>query len=126
LLELVAIAVGGAFGAVARFSLGNVINALLGTDFPYSILIVNVLGSFLMGICFELLVEDTDFPAVLRSILMVGFLGAFTTFSTFSIQVLGLLETGRIVSALIYVIASVCLSLLAVVFGIFICRELTT
>jgi CrcB protein len=79
-----------------------------------------------MGICFELLVEDTDFPAVLRSILMVGFLGAFTTFSTFSIQVLGLLETGRIVSALIYVIASVCLSLLAVVFGIFICRELTT
>ena len=118
-------AIGGAFGAVARFSLGNIINEMLGTDFPYSILIVNVLGSFLMGVCFELLVEGTLFPAVFRSLLMVGFLGAFTTFSAFSIQVLGLLETGRILAGMTYLFGSVCLSVLGVVLGIFICRQLT-
>ncbi len=124
-MELIAIAIGGAFGAVARFSLGNIINDALGTEFPYSILIVNVVGSFLMGVCFEFLVEDTIFPAVWRSVLMVGFLGAFTTFSSFSVQVLGLLETGRIVAAMTYVLASVCLSIVGVIFGIFICRQLT-
>lgn len=125
MLELVAIALGGAFGAVARFSLGSVINDLLGTDFPYAILIVNVLGSFLMGIGFELLVENPVFPGVWRSLLLVGFLGAFTTFSTFSSQVLGLIEAGRIIDGMIYILASVCLSILAVVIGIFICRQLT-
>ena len=102
-MELVAIALGGAAGAVARYSLGNLINLHLGTQFPYSILIINVLGSLIMGILFELLVEDVHLPAVWRSLLMVGFLGAFTTFSTFSMQVLGLIETGRFVAALSYV-----------------------
>lgn len=124
-MELVAIAIGGAFGAVARFSLGGVINDLLGTNFPYGILIVNVLGSFLMGIGFELLVENPVFHGIWRSMLLVGFLGAFTTFSTFSSQVLGLIEAGRIVDGMIYILASVCLSILAVVIGIFICRQLT-
>ena len=125
MLELVAIAVGGAFGAVARFSLGNLVTQHLGTEFPYSILIVNVLGSFLMGIGFELLVENPLVPGIWRSVLLVGFLGAFTTFSTFSSQVLGLFETGQFGYALIYILASVFLSILAVAVGIFICRELT-
>jgi len=86
LAELVAIAIGGALGAVARFSLGNVINGLVGTQFPYGILLVNVLGSLLIGVFFELLVEDRLFPPVYRSVIIVGFLGAFTTFSTFSIR----------------------------------------
>ena len=126
LLEFFAIAVGGALGAVSRYSLGNLVNHLFGTDYPYSILLVNVLGSFLMGICFELLVEAPIFPAVWRSFLMVGFLGAFTTFSTFSMQVLGLFESGRMLAALSYVLLSVTLSIIAVAIGIFICRELTT
>jgi len=125
-LEVVAVALGGAFGAVARFSLGNMISDALGTDFPYSILIVNVLGSFLMGVGFELLVENNAVPAIWRSLLLVGFLGAFTTFSTFSSQVLGLLETGRIAYALIYILSSVCLSVLAVAVGIFVSRQLTS
>ena len=125
-MELVAIALGGAAGAVARYSLGNLINLHLGTQFPYSILIINVLGSLIMGILFELLVEDVHLPAVWRSLLMVGFLGAFTTFSTFSMQVLGLIETGRFVAALSYVTMSVVLSVLAVAIGIFLCRQFTS
>ena len=126
MLELVAIAIGGALGAVARFSLGNLVNAYLGTQFPFSILIVNVLGSFLIGICFELMVEDNIFPPVYRSVMIVGFLGAFTTFSTFSMQVVGLLETGRFGAAMIYVIGSVVLSVVAVILGVFACRQLTS
>ena len=124
--ELVAIAIGGALGAVARFSLGNVINDLVGTQFPYGILLVNVLGSLLIGVFFELLVEDTLFPPVYRSVIIVGFLGAFTTFSTFSMQVVGLLETGRFSAAAIYTIASVALSMIAVIIGIFVTRQLTS
>jgi CrcB protein len=125
-LELFAIAIGGALGAMARFSLGNLVNDLMGTQFPYGILLVNVLGSFLIGVCFELLVEDTIFPPVYRSLIMVGFLGAFTTFSTFSMQVVGLLEAGRFAPAMIYIIGSVVLSVIAVILGIFVCRQLTS
>ena len=113
-------------GAVARFSLGNLTSDLVGTQFPYSILLVNVLGSFLIGICFELMVEDSIFPAVYRSLVITGFLGAFTTFSTFSMQVVGLLETGRPAAAIVYVVFSVVLSVIAVILGIFVCRQLTS
>ncbi len=124
--ELLAIAIGGALGAVARFSLGNLINYFLGTHFPFSILIVNVLGSFLIGICFELMVEDSILPPIYRSVVIVGFLGAFTTFSAFSMQTVGLLETGRFGAAMIYVVGSVVLSVVAVIPGVFACRQLTS
>ena len=113
-------------GAVARFSLGNAITSLLGVGYPYGILVINIIGSFFVGICFELLVEEAILPPVWRSMLMVGFLGAFTTFSTFSVQVLGLFEAGRPLAALSYVLLSVVLSVLAVAVGIFIVRQLTT
>ena len=106
--------------------LGNLINDYLGTEFPYSILIVNVAGSFLIGVCFELLVEDSILPPVFRSVFIVGFLGAFTTFSTFSMQVVGLLETGRFSAAIIYMVGSVVLSIIAVILGIFVCRQLAS
>ncbi len=125
-MELLAIAVGGALGAVARFSLGNTIGEVFGTDFPYGILFINILGSFLMGVLFVFLVEEGHLPAVWRSALMVGFLGAFTTFSTFSMQALGLMEEGRLIAAASYVIGSVVLSILALMIGVFICRQLTS
>ncbi len=125
-MELIAIAIGGALGAMARFSLGNLVNDLLGTQFPYGILLINVLGSFLIGVCFELMVEDSIFPPVYRSLVMVGFLGAFTTFSTFSMQVVGLLEAGRFGAVMIYIVGSVVLSVIGVILGIFVCRQLTS
>lgn len=124
--ELIAIALGGALGAVARFLLGNAANDWFGTEFPYGILIINVLGSLCMGILFVMLVEKSFLPAIWRSTLLVGFLGAFTTFSTFSLQTLSLIETGRVAAAAGYVISSVTLCIFAVTIGIFVTRELTT
>lgn len=125
MLEMIAIAVGGALGAVARYSAGHWVGEWLGTDFPWGILLINVSGSLAIGVAFVLLVEQGTFSAVLRSALMVGFLGAFTTFSTFSLQTLALMETGRYLEAILYVLGSVLLSLGAVSLGVFLCRQLT-
>lgn len=125
MIELIAIAVGGAFGAVARFSLEQWLGQSLGTEFPWGILLINVSGSLAIGILFVLLVEHGHLSSTYRSALMVGFLGAFTTFSTFSLQTLALIETGRFLEALTYVLASVVLSLGAVAIGVFITRQLT-
>ena len=124
--EILAIAFGGALGAVARYLLGQGVNLWFGTDFPYGILLINIIGSLLMGILFVILVEKSMFPVILRSTLLVGFLGAFTTFSTFSLQTLSLIETGRLGAAATYVVASVILCLIAVSIGIFATRELTS
>jgi CrcB protein len=124
-IELIAIAVGGALGAVARFSLGQWVGDSLGTEFPWGILLINVIGSLAIGILFVLLVEHEHLSSIYRSALMVGFLGAFTTFSTFSLQTLALIETGKFLEALTYILASVVLSLGAVALGVFITRQLT-
>jgi CrcB protein len=125
LLEMLAIAVGGAIGAMARYGAAHWLGEALGTDFPWGILLVNVSGSLAIGVLFVLLVEQGHLSAVLRSALIVGFLGAFTTFSTFSLQTLALFETGRYLEATLYVLGSVVLSLGAVALGVFLCRQLT-
>ncbi|XOV88569.1 MAG: fluoride efflux transporter CrcB [Pseudomonadota bacterium] len=122
--ELVAIGLGGALGAVARHGVAHVCNLLFGTQFPYGTLVVNVVGSFLIGILFVLLVERALLPPVWRSVLIVGFLGAFTTFSTFSLQTLALFEEGRAGAALVYVGASVIVCVLAAALGLALARQL--
>ncbi|MDA0790569.1 MAG: fluoride efflux transporter CrcB [Proteobacteria bacterium] len=122
--ELLAIAVGGALGALARFWSTNFITGLLGAGFPYGILIVNVIGSLLIGIAFVVLVERTEAHGAVRSFVMVGLLGAFTTFSTFSLQTLGLIEAGRLIAALAYVFGSVLLCMAGVTLGVYIARML--
>ena len=105
--ELIAIAIGGAVGAVSRYWLTQLAAILFSPEFPYGILIVNLIGSLAIGVLFVLLVERSLLPPIWRSILMVGFLGAFTTFSTFSLQALDLSETGRLIAAAAYVGISV-------------------
>ncbi len=107
MIEALAVAVGGALGALARFWLGRAADDLFGINFPWSILIINVLGSITIGIAFELLVERNSAAAIWRPLLMVGFLGAFTTFSSFSLQTLALIESARLLAAGGYVMASV-------------------
>jgi CrcB protein len=120
--EIIAIAVGGALGALSRFWATNLANLLFGTDFPYGILIVNIAGSFAIGIVFILLVERSLMPTILGAGLMVGFLGAFTTFSTFSLQALGLMESGRFLAAAMYIAGSVIICILAAALGMLIAR----
>ena len=120
--EVIAIAVGGALGALSRFWATNLANILFGTDFPYGILIVNIAGSFAIGIVFILLVERSLLPTFWGAGLMVGFLGAFTTFSTFSLQALGLLESGRFFAAAIYIAGSVIVCIFAAALGMLIAR----
>ena len=108
---------GGALGAVARYVLSTTIMDKMGANFPYGTLLVNVLGSFLMGFLAMFLVERIGLDPLLRLGLFVGFLGAFTTFSTFSMETMNLFEQGYHVRALINMLVNVLFSVLAVWLG---------
>ena len=111
--ELVAIAAGGSLGAVMRYALSNAVYSWLGRGFPYGTLSVNVIGSFLIGIAFVLLTEKLTLGSEVRAFILIGFLGAFTTFSTFSLETLNLLQQGFLVKALANILLSVLLCLVA-------------
>ena len=110
---LTAIALGGALGSVARHGMTVYFDDLRSGDFPYGIFIANIVGSAAIGVLFGLILKQGLLSEVWRSLLMVGFLGAFTTFSTFSLQTIGLLKEGRLYAAKIYTIGSVLLSITA-------------
>jgi CrcB protein len=123
-LQLLTIAGGGALGAVLRFGMSSYIYRLLGRDFPYGTLAVNVVGSLVMGILFILFVERGLVSAEWRSAIIIGFLGAFTTFSTFSIETLMLVESGELSRAALNVVLSVTLCLVATWLGLVMGRQL--
>jgi len=122
--QLLAIAGGGALGAVLRFSMSSNIYRVFGREFPYGTLAVNVLGSLLMGLFFILIIERGTLSAEWRSVIMIGFLGAFTTFSTFSIETLALLESGELSRAALNIFLSVALCLGATWLGLVIGRQI--
>lgn len=107
MLRLLAIAGGGAAGAVARYWVSGRVYGWLGTGFPWGTLAVNVAGSFLIGLLAILLIERLPYSAEWRSLLIVGFLGAFTTFSTFSLETLALIEQADYAKALANAVLSV-------------------
>lgn len=124
--HLVFVAAGGALGAVARFVTSNLIHALVPGRFPLATLCVNVLGSFLIGVLYVLIAERGVLHTDWRSVAMVGFLGAFTTFSTFSLEAVTLLEHGFVGQALGYTAASVCLCIGAAWLAIGLARVIWT
>jgi fluoride exporter len=122
--QLLAIAGGGALGAVLRFGMSSTIYRVLGRDFPYGTLAVNVLGSLLMGFLFVVLVERLAVSAEWRAALLIGLLGAFTTFSTFSFETLALFENGELLKAIANIVLSVFLCLAATWLGLSLGRQL--
>jgi fluoride exporter len=123
-LQILAIAGGGAVGAVARFLVSTGVYRLFGRDFPWGTLAVNVFGSFGMGLLFVLLLERSLIGPEARAAILVGFLGSFTTFSTFSLETLTLVEQGETLRALLNVAASVLLCVAACWAGIIAARAL--
>ncbi len=110
-----AIATGGALGAMARYGLNLWLYPLLEQRFPLPTLAVNLLGSTLMGVAYALLIEKgTYYPPEIRHFIMTGFLGAFTTFSAFSLDALALMRNGELFTALAYVLLSVTTCIIAV------------
>lgn len=102
---LLFIAIGGASGAVSRYLLANWVHELWEGKWPMGTLLVNMLGSFAIGVIFVLVEKQVVHPDW-RGVLMVGFLGAFTTFSTFSLETISLLENGHTAHALGYMATS--------------------
>lgn len=118
MLQVIAIALGGAFGALSRYFVVGLVTDWLGKDFPFGTLLVNALGSFLIGILYVVVVLKMHVSPELKSILVVGFLGAFTTFSTFSLEAFNFISQGLLLSAVTYILSSVILCILAVWAGV--------
>ena len=115
--------VGGGIGAMLRYAVNRLAFHLIGPGFPWSTLLVNVLGSLSMGLLIGALAAvPGGVSHHMRLFLATGLLGGFTTFSAFSLDALTLWERGQLGAALVYVLASVILSLLAVAAGFFLSR----
>ncbi|MBK1644595.1 camphor resistance protein CrcB [Thiocapsa imhoffii] len=123
-MQIIVIAAGGALGALARYGMSNAVYAVLGRGFPWGTLAVNVLGSFLMGLLFVLFLERFNLAPEWRSAILIGVLGAFTTFSTFSIETLNLLEQGAMLAAFWNMVLSVWLCVLVCWAGVLLGRSL--
>ena len=114
---LMVIALGGALGAVARYGVSGWVQGWMNTTFPLGTLVVNVTGSFLLGLSLYLL-ESTAPTTEMRSFVTIGFLGAFTTFSTFSYEAVVLLQGGEWARGGLYVGGSLVLGLGGLLMGL--------
>jgi CrcB protein len=122
--QLLAIALGGSVGAMARFLVATGIYAWLGRAFPHGTLFVNVSGSFLMGFLTELMLQRFSLAVEYRAAILVGFLGAYTTFSTFALETLYLFEEGNLAKAGLNILLSAVLCLTAVWIGLVLGRQI--
>ncbi|MCF4098653.1 fluoride efflux transporter CrcB [Maritalea mediterranea] len=113
-MSYILVGLGGAFGAMGRFGIGQLIMRFGLTGWPYATLAVNIIGSFIMGLVIALLARHTpEWSNSARLLLATGFCGGFTTFSAFSLDFISLYERGQTMSALLYVGLSVVLSIAA-------------
>ena len=119
---IVMVGVGGALGAMARFGVNHGSVQLFGHGFPWATMIVNILGSFLMGIMIAKFSTMDHVSNEMRSLIITGFLGAFTTFSTFSLDFITMWERGEMIQAFGYMLISVIASITALMFALWLMR----
>ncbi|MCP4875657.1 MAG: fluoride efflux transporter CrcB [Gammaproteobacteria bacterium] len=120
----IAIAVGGSLGAVSRYWVSTTTYQWLGQDFPYGTLMVNLLGSLVMGFLSVLLVHRFNVGEEIRIGLLAGFLGSFTTFSTFAMDTLQLAGNDAIMKAFVYILLSAMLCILGAWAGLVTAKQL--
>jgi len=123
-LNLTLIAFGGAIGALCRYWLNTTIQTMWPTRIPYGTLFINVSGSLVLGMLYVLVSERQILPMQWRPLVMVGFLGAFTTFSTFSVEVVNLMDNGHQLHAAIYFLLSVVLAIGCAALGMWMTRHI--
>ena len=123
-MSIISIAIGGAAGSLCRYGMSNGIYLLLGRSFPYGTLAVNILGSFIMGSVYILMIERASISEELRAGITIGLLGAFTTFSTFSIETINLIESGEILKAGLNILFSVTLCIAGCWLGMHLSRQI--
>lgn len=121
---LIAIAAGGSLGALSRHYMAGAITRMLGIGFPYGTFAVNLLGSFLMGLLVTAFAARFEVSQELRSFITVGFLGSFTTFSTYSLETVLLIERGEWATAALYAFGSLALGVAGLFVGIYVGRVL--
>lgn len=115
--QIIFLAIAGALGALSRYGLSGLIQRLSGAGFPYGTLVVNVLGSLVIGFVMQIGLNTDIIPRTLRVTITIGFLGAFTTFSTFSYETVGYLQDGAWLLASLNIISNLGLCLLSTITG---------
>ncbi|MFZ0278152.1 MAG: fluoride efflux transporter CrcB [Candidatus Sulfotelmatobacter sp.] len=108
------VGVGGGLGSILRFWLGSYIGGRMGTRFPYGTLVINITGSFLIGLVFAFLTARTQWSPNWRYLIPIGFIGGYTTFSSFEYETLRTIQDGQIGLGLLYVAPSVVIGFAAV------------
>ena len=121
-MNILLIFLGGGIGSVLRYLANIFVRNSTGNDFPYGVMLINILGSFFIGLTYALVKKSEISTDHITAFVMVGLLGGFTTFSAFSLDVVTLVNDGKAPAALIYVLASVVLSILAAAFAIILAR----
>jgi CrcB protein len=116
--EIVAVGIGGFIGAVMRYIVSQWIKINLGERFPFVSLIINVTGCFLTGISLAIFSKRLQIPDITKTIIMVGFLGAFTTFSAFGIETINYLKAGKPMLAMNNILLNIIMSLGAIELGL--------
>lgn len=123
-MEMLWVGLGGFVGANARFYLSREIGNRLGMTFPYGTMLVNISGSLLIGAVFTLLTDRFEIDPLWRQLLIVGFLGGYTTFSSYTLEAIDLMQEGRWTHALLYVLGNNVLSLAACFLGVVTARSI--
>jgi CrcB protein len=123
-VTLVLIAVGGAFGSVLRYLVDGWVLDRVGTGFPFGTMAVNLSGSFVLGLVAALTIDRSVLPSEIRAPVMIGLIGAYTTFSTLMLESWRLVEDGQVAAGAVNLLGSVALGTIAVVAGLTLGRAL--